>query len=85
MTDPNRDMYAELIDPQIALELLPKKIEERKRIITSLVLDIQVAQESAFGTGEECALLEKQLNANRDFLRIYEDRLKRVQEAVRGV
>lgn len=84
MTDPNKDMYAELIDPQIALELLPKKIAERKQIITSIVLDLQVVSESAFGSGEETAALTKQLEANKDFLRIYEDRLKRVQDAVRG-
>lgn len=72
------------IDPQAALELLPQKIAERKKIISAMALDLSIVRESEYGDANEKIALEKQLAAQKDFLRLYEARLEAITKAVRG-
>lgn len=79
-----KDNFAADIDPQLALEILPQKITERKKVITSLTLDLQIAQASTFSTGEEIAQLERAIQAQKSFLKLYEERLEAVRKAIAG-
>ena len=72
----------EQIDPVLALEILPQKIAERKRMVTSLALDLSILGESQFCDPAEKAILEKNLAAQRNFLELYERRLDSVHRAI---
>ena len=80
----SNDDEAMAIDPALALEILPQKISERKRIIASLALDLSILSESTFGDPAENETLEKSLRSQRDFLRLYEARLDAIRRAAGG-
>lgn len=72
------------IDPAMALELLPQKIMERKRVITALALDLSIVVESEFGSEAERDQLVKQIAAQKNFLALYEARLESIHKAAAG-
>lgn len=80
---PNDD-YSGLIDPAAALELLPQKINERKRQITSLVLDLQAFRESEAVDEADVAVVEKGIRANRQILSALEERYAAIKKALEG-
>lgn len=73
------------IDPVLALELLPQKIDERKRLIASLMLDLQVVQESPYGKAEEVLRLEEAISIQQNYLALFEKRLHAITAAANGV
>lgn len=74
------------IDPMEALQLLPQKIAERKKFITSIALDLSVLREIGDEANPaEIDQLEKSLAAQKRFLALFEQRLDAVTKAANGV
>ena len=92
--DDNRDSLPELhivkesfigdIDPAAALEILPQKIADRKKVITSIALDLSVLDESPHCDPNEREAVAKNLEAQKNFLSIYEKRLAAIHRAIAG-
>lgn len=70
------------IDPAVALELLPQKITDRKRVIQEILLELSVARE--VDPSVDLTPWESQLAQHRRFLTVYEERLEAIKRAVNG-
>lgn len=69
------------IDPALALEIIPRKIDERKRIIAEIDLELAIAREvQPEAPVPERILHEREVHCK--FLASYERRLAALQEAL---
>lgn len=71
------------IDPIMALKLLPQKIDGRKEVLSSLLLDLAVATEAG-AKAEELAEIKSAVAMQRAYLAGFESRLAAIQKAANG-
>jgi hypothetical protein len=77
--------FAQDIDVAQALELLPKKIADRKAVISELALEHSVAEAVDFpGKQAQLDALTQQMFLHKRFLTEYERRLEAIKAAVKG-
>lgn len=70
------------LDPARVEAILKQRIDTKKNDITALTIDMQVASASEFGNPAEIAGLQTQIVAQKDYLRLYEERLMKIKKAV---
>lgn len=79
---PNDD-YSKLIDPADALELLPQKIKERKRLISGLALDLQAFKEAGVPEAD-IKTVEDGIRYNSAIVSVMEKNLDAIRKAING-
>lgn len=76
------------IDPVLAVEILPLKIVERKKIIASMQLDLAAALDSPLreeeSSRDEIEGFRKAIQAQTGYLAFYENRLAAIKKAASG-
>lgn len=72
------------IDPERAVPIIKRKIEEAKTLITDAALDVEALADNPFAQEHEKQMLQNRLKARKHALKHWEEKLAAVEKALKG-
>lgn len=72
------------IDPERAVPIIKRKIDDAKTLITEAALDVEALAGNPFAQEGEKQMVQNRLNARKYALKQWEEKLAAVEKALKG-